>query len=125
MIQIGSTLKVVDNSGAKYAKCIRIVDSGYKQRVALVGSQLLVSIRATKSSKKVKKGEIHKALLLKTKRKNSLINKTYKNYNINAIVLLNKKNNKLFASRIFSTIPKQLRYSRFLRLTILGFGFSL
>ena len=71
MIQVGTFVKVIDNSGAKLGFCIRILNSGYNQRYAKIGSTILVSIKALRSVKnlKVKKGDIHKAVVIKTKSK--------------------------------------------------------
>jgi len=54
MIQSGTFLNVIDNSGAKKAMCIKILNAGYKQRYATIGSTILVAIKATKSSSTIK-----------------------------------------------------------------------
>ena len=125
MIQSGSFLNVIDNSGAKKLMCIKILNTGYKQRYATIGSLILVSIKSVRFSKnmKVKKGEIHKAIIIKTKVSKFFHTLNYKNYFENSAVILNKQN-KLLGTRIFSTIPKQFKGSKFLKLTTLSSGIS-
>jgi large subunit ribosomal protein L14 len=123
MIQSGSYLNIIDNSGAKKVMCIKITSSGYRQHYANVGSTILVSIKSVRFSKnmKIKKGEIHKALIVRTKF--NLFSATY-NYKLNfenSAILLNKQN-KLLGTRIFGFIPKQLKYSKFLKLVTLASG---
>jgi len=126
MIQKGSFLNVVDNTGARKVLCINIINSGYRQRYAIIGSTILISVKSIRFSKniKVKKGEIYKALVIKTKNLNFNYALNYKSYFDNNVVLLNK-NNKLLGTRIFSTLPKKFKYSRFLKLTTLASGLSL
>jgi large subunit ribosomal protein L14 len=125
MIQSGTFLNSLDNSGAKKLICIKILNSGYKQRYASIGSTILVSIKTIRFSKnvKVKKGELHKALVIKTK-KEAFSSLNYKKYFENSAVLLNKKN-KLIGTRIFGFIPKKLKYSKYLKLLTMSSGISL
>jgi large subunit ribosomal protein L14 len=124
MIQIGSFLNIIDNSGAKTAQCLKIINSGYKQRYAGIGDVLLVSVKSINLSKtsKVKKGNLYKAVLIKTK--NFLLDDSFFNYRKfydNSIVLINNKN-KLLGTRIFSQIPKMFKKTRFLKLISLSSG---
>lgn len=125
MIQSGTFLNSLDNSGAKKLICIKILNSGYKQRYASIGSTILVSIKTIRFSKnvKVKKGELHKAIVIKTK-KEAFSSLNYKKYFENSVVLLNKKN-KLIGTRIFGFIPKKFKYSKYLKLLTMSSGISL
>jgi large subunit ribosomal protein L14 len=125
MIQSGTFLNSLDNSGAKKLICIKILNSGYKQRYASIGSTILVSIKTIRFSKnvKVKKGELHKAIVIKTK-KETFSSLNYKKYFENSAVLLNKKN-KLIGTRIFGFIPKKFKYSKYLKLLTMSSGISL
>jgi len=125
MIQSGSYLNVIDNSGAKKVMCIKILNSGYQQKYARVGSNLLVTIKNIKFSdnNKVKKGELHSALLIRTKSTQLIHTYNYRKYFENAVILLDKKNKPL-GTRIFGAIPKQFKYSKFLKLTTLSSGLS-
>jgi large subunit ribosomal protein L14 len=126
MIQTGSYLNIVDNSGAKKAYCIKILNSGYRQRYASIGSVILVSIKSVRFSKtiKVKRGGLHKAVLLKTRNKIYSYSFNYKKYYENSAVLIHNKQNKLLGTRIFSFIPKYFKYTKFLKLITLSFGIS-
>lgn len=122
MIQSGSFVNIIDNSGAKKGFCIKLLKSGYNQKYGCIGDILLVSIKTIKSSKsiRVKKGEMHRAVLVRTKvfnTNNAVSNK----YFDNSVVLLNKQNKPL-GTRIFSSIPVKFKYTRFLKLTTLCYG---
>lgn len=126
MIQSGSFLNVIDNSGAKKLFCIKILNSGYKQRYGRIGCVVLASVKKVKFSKniKVKKGELHKALIIKTNNITFSKSINYRRYFENAAILLNKKN-KLLGTRIFDKIPKQLKYSKYLKILTLSAGISI
>lgn len=125
MIQAGSHLNVVDNSGAKKVLCIKILQAGFKQRYASIGNMILVSIKSVKFSDnlKVKKGELHRALIIRTKIQQYSLISNYKKYYQNSVVLLNKKH-KNIGTRIFGLIPKKFKYSKFLRLTSISSGLT-
>lgn len=123
MIQQQTILKVSDNSGAKTLKCIKVL-GGHKKRIAKLGDFIIVSVKELrnklKKSSKVKKGEIYKALILKTKKK--YINKDGSSFffKSNSACLINKQN-KPFGSRILSPIPSKFqkgKYSKFANISI-------
>jgi len=68
MIAIGTELRVIDNSGAKKVRCIKILGGSFK-RYGLVGSLLVISVKKINPLKKIKKGEIYKAVLIAIKKK--------------------------------------------------------
>ena len=118
MIQQQTILNVSDNSGAKRVKCIKVL-GGFKRRVSFVGDFIIVSVielrNKSKKFSKVKKGEIYKALIIKTKTK--IKNKDGSTYFFkkNSVSLLNKQGKPL-ASRIIGPLPKKLKkgkYSKF------------
>lgn len=123
MVQQGTFLDVVDNSGAKQVYCIKILNTGYKQRYARVGDLILISVKKIKNSKhiKVKKGEMHRALIVKTKSFIFFNTSNYKKYSENSVVLLNKQN-KMLGTRIFGKISKNLKYTKYLKLASLASG---
>jgi len=106
--------------------CIKILNAGYKQRYASVGSLILVAIKSIKVSPalKVKKGEMHKALLIRTKTFKKMSAYNYNKYFENSVVLLNKQN-KILGTRIFGKIPRCFKTSKFLKLITLSAGLSL
>jgi large subunit ribosomal protein L14 len=120
MIQVGTELKVVDNSGAKKAYCIKVLATSSNNKIAKVGSFILVVIKAlrkqkSKSKSKVKKGEIVKALVIRTKNFNK--NNIY--FFENAVVLYSKQM-KLIGTRIFGPVLKSFRYTKHLRITLIS-----
>lgn len=124
MIQIGSSLNIIDNSGAKTAYCIRIITK-YKARYAGVGDTILVSIKRVRKNRrdtiKIAKGKIFKALILRVKVNTKTLNgNTYK-FLENAAILMTKQN-KLIGTRILGLITKDFRYTKFTRLLILSAG---
>jgi large subunit ribosomal protein L14 len=124
MIQKGTFLKVIDNSGAKNVCCIRIV-SNQKYRYAYTGDILLVSVKKLRAKRrfasKVKKGQLVRALVVRTKKKNSYFSGDNLSFFENSVILF-KKNNKLIGTRIFGLLPRSLRYSQYMRLLALCAG---
>lgn len=122
MIQQETILQVADNSGAKTVKCIKIL-GGYKKKYAKIGDIIVTSVQElrnkSKLTSKVKKGEVYKALVIRTKKETKRkdgtlldINKNTKN--ANAVVLINKKGNPI-ASRLLEPLPYKLKKKIFLK----------
>ena len=111
MIQQQTILKVSDNSGAKTAKCIKVL-GGFKKKFACAGDIIVVVIshlrNKSKKTSKVKKGGIYKALIIRTKKNIKNKEETFTSFNDNAISLLNKQNNPI-ATRIIGPVSKKLR----------------
>ena len=124
MIQNGSYLNVIDNSGAKTVYCIKVI-SGYKRRYAFIGDLITVSIKILRSkrrsSSKTKKGEIYRAVVVRTKQKKTLFSGDNIHFFENSVVLLNKQN-KFLGTRVFGSVPKILRYTKFLKIISLSSG---
>lgn len=124
MIQQQTILKVSDNSGAKTLKCIKVL-GGYKKKTAQLGDFVIVSVKELrnklKQGSKVKKGEVYKAVVLKTKRKHT--NKDGSNFffKTNSACLINKQN-KPFGSRILSPIPKKFKKDKYSKLANISVG---
>jgi len=124
MIQQQTLLKVSDNSGAKTAKCIKVL-GGVKKRYAYIGDVIVVSVtelrnRSRKTSK-VKKGEIFKALIIKSK--TSQTNKDGSNlrFSTNSVSLMNKQGKPL-ASRITGPIPATIKKGKFSKFNVISSG---
>ena len=122
MIKQESILKVADNSGAKTIKCIKIL-GGYKKKTAKLGDLIVASIQKlrnkSKITSKVKKGEIYKAFIIRTKnafkKKDGTNISSIKNFkNKNSVILINKKGNPI-GTRITEPIPYKLRKKQFLK----------
>lgn len=104
MIQKGTILFISDNSGARLAKCIHV----YKKKFAKIGDYILVSIKTYNPEKKIKKGELHLALVIRTK-KEIFYNGAFFSFSDNAAVLMNKKYLPL-GTRLFGPSLKSLRF---------------
>nr|QFP99093.1 ribosomal protein L14 [Telonemida sp.] len=109
MIQLNSNLNVVDNSGAKIARCIKVLTN---KSYASIGDTVIVSIRKALPNKKVKVGEVHKAIVVYTKKQTKRLNGSYLNFRKNAIVLLNDKDVPQ-ATRVLGGAPRELSYGKF------------
>ncbi len=124
MIQVNTILNVIDNSGARKGCCIKVV-SGYRRRYARIGDIVIVSIKSLrtrrKSTSKVKKGEIYKALVVRTKPKTKSFSGESISFFENSVVLLNKQN-KFIGTRVFGSLPSQFRYTKYLRVVSLSAG---
>merc|ERR1711966_428634 len=107
MIQQQTILKVTDNSGAKTVKCIKVL-TGFKRRFAVLGDTIIVSIQKLRNkarlTSKVRKGEVHKAVIIRTKNKTIKKDGTVMFFQTNAVSLINKQG-KPIASRVVGPIP--------------------
>lgn len=124
MIQVGSFLNIIDNSGAKIAFCIRIITK-HKAQYAGIGDTILVSIKKVRKKRrdplKMTKGKIYKALILRVKVQTKKFNGNSYRFLENAAILMSKQN-KLIGTRILGMITKDFRYTKFTRLLILSAG---
>jgi len=125
MIQKGTYLNVIDNSGAKEVCCIHVLN-GYRKRYAVVGDVVVVSIKSLRikrrSHAKVKKGEVLKALIVRTKTSLKSYSLEQLNFLENSAILLSKQD-KLLGTRVFGSVPNSFRYTKFLRIISLASGF--
>jgi len=127
MIQVGSILSVIDNSGAKKVVCIKIM-KGFKKRYAFLGDVILVSVKKLRKKRralsKVKKGEIYRALIVRLKTKS--FSETLDAFSCieNSVVLFSKQN-KFIGTRVFGSILKFFRYTKYMRLIFMSNGFSI
>ena len=125
MIQPQTILKVADNSGAKTVKCIKIL-GGFKKRTAKLGDIIIVSIQKlrnkSKKTSKVKKREVYKALIIKTKIPQNRANGLNFKFTDNSVVLINKQNNPI-GTRIIGPIPRILQKKPLQKITTIAAGF--
>lgn len=124
MIQPKTILQVLDNSGAKAVKCIKIL-GGLKKKYGVIGDYIIISVQQlrnkSKATSKVKKKEIYKALIVKTKtkiRKNTGFEKLF---TTNAVVLLNKQK-KLIGTRILTSMSDSLNKKKLQKITNISLG---
>ena len=125
MIQQQTILKVTDNSGAKTVKCIKVLN-GFKRRFAILGDTIIVSIQKLRNkarlASKVRKGEVHKAIIIRTKKKTMKKDGTSIFFQSNAVSLINKQG-KPIASRIMGPLPKILKRRKKIKFATLSSGF--
>jgi large subunit ribosomal protein L14 len=125
MIQQQTTLKVTDNSGAKTVKCIKVLN-GFNRRFSVLGDTIIVSIQKLRNrsrlTSKVQKGEVHKAVIIRTKNKIIKKDGTVIFFQSNAVSLINKQG-KPIASRIIGPIPKIFKKRKKLKFATLSAEF--
>ncbi|MDF2965582.1 MAG: rplN [Rickettsiaceae bacterium] len=118
MIQMQSILDVVDNSGAKKVMCIKVL-GGSHHMIAGVGDVIVVSIKEAIPHGKVKKGDVHKALIVRTKKGVKRADGSTITFDTNAVVLLNKQGEPL-GTRVFGPVTRELRAKKFLKIVSLA-----
>ena len=107
MIQVQTELGVADNTGARVVECIKVL-GGSKRRTASVGDQIVVSIKDAIPNGKVKKGEVHKAVIVRTKYSIHRNDGSKVKFDNNAAVIVDEKGEPM-GTRIFGPVTKELR----------------
>ena len=118
MIQMTSVLDIADNSGAKKVFCIKVL-GGSRRRYARIGDVIIVSIREAIPGAKVKKGEVARAVIVRTKRELARPDGSYIKFDGNSAVLINKENEPI-GTRIFGPVARELRAKRFMKIISLA-----
>lgn len=118
MIQQESIVRVTDNSGAKEALCIRVL-GGSRRRYARMGDIIVVTIKDALPSSTVKKGEVTKAVVVRTAREQRRKDGSYIRFDDNAAVLINEQGEPR-ATRIFGPVGRELREARFMKIVSLA-----
>jgi len=107
MIQVQTELNVADNTGAKIVECIKVL-GGSKKRTASVGDKIVVSVKEAIPNGKVKKGSVHKAVVVRTKYSVFRNDGSAVKFDSNAAVIIDEKDEPL-GTRIFGPVTKELR----------------
>lgn len=118
MIQVESKLDVADNSGAKKINCIKVL-GGSKRRYASIGDLIVVSVKEAMPHSKVKKGDVFRAVVVRTKKEISRDNGSYISFDTNSAVLLNKSLEPI-GTRIFGPVARELRQKNFMKIVSLA-----
>lgn len=118
MIQMQTALDVADNSGAKKVMCIKVL-GGSKRRYASVGDIIVVSVKEALPNSKVKKGEIHKAVVVRTCKELSRPDGSYIRFDENSAVLINPAGEPI-GTRIFGPVARELRAKQFMKIVSLA-----
>lgn len=124
MIQEQTVLKVADNSGAKKVKCIKVL-GGFQKRFSKQGNVIVVSVKElrnkSKQISKVKKGSVHKALIVRTKSKITAKDGSCIFFKDNAVSLMNKQGKPL-ASRVVGPVSKNFKKGKYSKFANIAFG---
>ena len=119
-------LKVSDNSGAKTVKCIKVL-GGFKKKYAKIGDIIVVSIQQlrnkSRKTSKVKKREVYKALIIRTKARFAKRDGCFTKFDDNSVALMNKQGNPI-GTRIIGPISKALRKKNFQKFISISSGIT-
>ncbi len=118
MIQATSVLDVADNSGAKKVYCIKVL-GGSRRRYASIGDIIIVSVREAIAGAKVKKGEVARAVIVRTSKELPRPDGSFIKFDSNSAVLINKENEPI-GTRIFGPVARELRAKRFMKIISLA-----
>ncbi|MBG04373.1 MAG: 50S ribosomal protein L14 [Pseudomonadota bacterium] len=118
MIQMQSNLDVADNSGARRVQCIKVL-GGSKRMIAGVGDVIVVSVKEAIPRGRVKKGDIHRAVIVRTAKEISRQDGTSIRFDRNAAVLIDR-NNEPIGTRIFGPVTRELRARQFMKIVSLA-----
>ena len=118
MFQMQTTLDVADNSGARKVQCIKVL-GGSKRRYASVGDVIVVSVKEASPTGKVKKGEVSKAVVVRTSKEIRRADGTYIRFDANAAVLLDDKNEPI-GTRVFGPVARELRALQYSKIVALA-----
>lgn len=118
MIQAETKLTVADNSGARVLYCIKVL-GGSKRRYASIGDIIVVSVKEAIPNAKVKKGDVLKAVVVRTKKEIRRPDGTFIRFDDNSAVLINQQREPL-GTRIFGPVARELRAKRFMKIVSLA-----
>jgi large subunit ribosomal protein L14 len=118
MVQHYTKLNVADNTGAKKVQCIKVL-GGSRRRYGSVGDIIVVSIKSATPGGSVKKGEVSKAVVVRTKKEVGRPDGSYVRFDDNAVVLIDEQNEPK-GTRIFGPVARELREKQFMKIVSLA-----
>ncbi len=118
MIQMQSMLSVADNSGAKRVQCVKVL-GGSKRKYAGIGDVIVVSVKEALPESKVKKGELRRAVIVRTAKAVGRADGTYIKFDDNSAVLINNQMEPI-GTRIFGPVARELRAKNFMKIVSLA-----
>ena len=118
MVQMSTILEVADNSGARKVMCVKVL-GGSKRKYATVGDVIVVSVKEAIPNAKVKKGEVAKAVIVRTSKEISRPDGSYIRFDNNSAVLVDNQHEPI-GTRIFGPVARELRAKRFLKIVSLA-----
>lgn len=118
MIQMQTVLTAADNSGAKKLQCIKVL-GGSKRKYASVGDLIVVSVKEALPNSKVKKGDVKRAVVVRTKKEIKRVDGSWIKFDENSAVLIDNSNEPV-GTRIFGPVARELRARRFMKIVSLA-----
>jgi large subunit ribosomal protein L14 len=118
MIQSESVLDVADNSGARRVLCIKVL-GGSRRKYASVGDIIVVSVKEASPNAKVKKGDVMKAVIVRTRKEIGRPDGSYIKFDTNSAVLIDNQREPV-GTRIFGPVARELRAKRFMKILSLA-----
>jgi len=118
MIQMQTNLGVADNSGARMVQCIKVL-GGTRRRFASLGDLIVISVKEAIPKGKVKKGEVHKAVIVRTVKSVGRSDGTSIRFDRNAVVLISAEGEPI-GTRIFGPVTRELRSKRYTKIISLA-----
>jgi large subunit ribosomal protein L14 len=118
MIQMQTRLDVADNSGARSVMCIKVL-GGSRRRYASIGDVIVVSVKDASPNSKVKKGDVMKAVIVRTAKEVNRNDGSYIRFDNNSAVLINNQNEPV-GTRIFGPVARELRAKNFMKIISLA-----
>ncbi len=118
MIQMQTILGVADNSGAKRLMCVKVL-GGSKKRYATIGDVVVVSVREAAPGSKVKKGDVAKAVIVRTAKEIGRVDGSYIRFDDNSAVLVTAQGEPV-GTRIFGPVARELRVKKFMKIVSLA-----
>lgn len=118
MIQMQSVLDVADNSGARKVGCIKIL-GGTRRKYARVGDVIVVSVKDAVPNSKIRKGEVVRAVVVRTTKEVGRTDGSYIRFDDNSAVLINPQGEPI-GTRIFGPVARELRAKRFMKIVSLA-----
>jgi large subunit ribosomal protein L14 len=118
MIQMQTRLDVADNSGARSVMCIKVL-GGTRRRYASIGDVIVVTVKDASPNSKVKKGDVMKAVIVRTAKEINRQDGSYIRFDNNSAVLINNQNEPV-GTRIFGPVARELRAKNFMKIISLA-----
>jgi large subunit ribosomal protein L14 len=118
MIQTETRLRVADNSGAKLVSCIKVL-GGSKRRYASVGDIIVVAVKEAMPNSKVKKGEVVRAVIVRTAKEIHRVDGSHIRFDDNSAVLISEQGEPI-GTRIFGPVARELRAKKFMKIISLA-----
>lgn len=118
MVQMQTMLEAADNSGAKKLACIKVL-GGTKRKYASLGDVIIVSVKEAIPNSKVKKGDVMRAVIVRTVKEVRRVDGSYIKFDDNSAVLINPQNDPV-GTRIFGPVARELRAKKFMKIISLA-----